>query len=352
MTFGKTNIFLLAVLASLAVCKTAWASPVEYRGRVVESHTFPPPGTLEDRVGGAPAIVMDYFAAFDRDLIPEDKPYLAYTPTSQQMQEIRDVIGRLPAPVKDTVEPRILGIYFIENMIGSGWTEWFIGPDKEEYYIIALNAEVLQLGASEWITKKEKSIFIPDDPAMDLQIDIGADLTGFYYIFFHELAHVYDYIRDVTPGEPGQSPAATYELSRGKAARGPFPYMNRCWNMFSAPTPENDFPGRSDISFYGLNGGAKIKLSDAPDIYRRLENTAFVTLYGSQNWMEDFAEMFAAFMSSEIMRRPWTLTVTRNGEPLYTISNPLAREVLAKRILFMNKIMGIDEASDATGACR
>ena len=328
---------------ALFLAARALAAPSDFIPLVLAAHSFPLGGELAERVGPAPQPVMDLFAEYDRDIIPHDKPYRAYTPTEEQMRDIRAAIAALPRAVRDTAAPRLLGIYFIENMIGSGWTEWMIGPDRQEYFVIALNAEVLQLNASDWITKKEKTVFKPDDPAMDLRIDIGADRSGFYYIFCHEIAHVYDYATDVTPGEPGQAPAKLFEekIRRCKSMKERFPFMHEYWQEFRKPAPAHDFEGRASVSFYGL-GGPNVNMSAAPELYRALETGPFVTLYASQNWMEDFAELFAAWMSIEILGRPWKLTVTRNGETVYTMEQPLKREPLAARASLMKKILSIE----------
>lgn len=335
-------LFLFLIIAASAFSYVC-AAPSDYIPLVLADHAVPPSGALIDRVGPAPQSVMDLFAEYDRDIIPRDRPYSAYTPTQAQMREIQGVIGMLPAAVRDAVPQRLLGIYFIENMIGSGWTEWMMGPDRQQYYVIALNAEVLELNASDWISKKENSVFKRDDPAYDVRIDIGADLAGFYYIFFHEIAHVYDYMNSVTPGEPGQAPAKLFEekIRRGKSMEEKFPYMHAYWKSFGEPAADVDFSGRSDVVFYGLWGGPNIAISHAPTLYRHLSQSPFVTLYASQNWMEDFAELFAAWMSSEIMGRPWSLTVTQDGNPVFVIEHPLKQARLAARVAVMKGLMGI-----------
>jgi len=289
--------------------------------RDYRNYTYPPDTKLEDRVFKAPDFVLDYFTQFDEDIILEDKPYIAYTPTPGEMKEIRSVVRKLPEIYHEKISPRFLGLFFIENMIGSGWTEWIPGPDGERLMIMALDSEVLKLDASDWLTKKEKSAFIIDDPGYDIHIDIGSGMSGFYYIFNHEISHVYDYIEGITPGEPGFDSAREYARLKeeGASLDGRYPLVDGIWKSYSEPVDIYDFPHRKDISFYGLSGGPKINISDAPAVYADLMETPFVTLYGSLSWMEDFVELFAAYMNIEEYGRPWRLTVTHGGETVFEI---------------------------------
>ena len=336
--------FVLATLCAACILLPACvvhAAPSDFIPGIIAAHSFPPAGTLEDRVGTAPQAVLDYFAEFDKNQIPEDKPYRAHTPTTAERAEIASVIGKLPDAFRKAMTPCLAGIYFIDNMIGSGWTEWFIGPDRREYYIIALNSEVLSLNASQWLTKKEKSAFVADDPAYDIRIDIGTDVSGFYYVFFHEAAHVFDYIGDITPGEPGMESAKRYAkiMALGLRTDTGYPFPATCWKAFSEPRTKYDFPGRMAVTFYGLNGGPYLKISAALSLYEFLEKSPFATLYGAQNWMEDFAEMFAVVMSVDELHRPWKLTVTKNGKSIYEIDNPLKRHSVAPRVTLMKKLI-------------
>ena len=201
MKFVSVVATCLSLIFVFSLC-SCQGSPKMPAAKVFSNYNFPPSGGIQDRVFAAPDFILEHFAAYDKDIIPADKPYRGYTPTDAEMKEIVKVIRRLPKKYVDKITPRFLGLFFIENMIGSGWGEWVPGPDGEVYTIIALNPECLKLTASEWLTKKEKSIFIFDDPAYDLHIDIGTDLSGFYYIFNHEVSHAYDYLAQVTPVEP------------------------------------------------------------------------------------------------------------------------------------------------------
>lgn len=341
-----TFIPLLSIILMIAIVH-AWPSPAAASDqdlRVpalnIDNYRFPPEGNIEDRVYPPPQFILDYYAAMDKDLIPADKPYKAYTPSPAEMEEVRTIIKQMPKQYTEKIAPRLLGIFFVENLIGSGWSEWMKGKDGKRYYIMLFNAKVLKMSASEWITGKEKSVFIMDDPGYDLQIDIGSGMSGFYYIFYHEISHVYDYIAEVTPGEESMETAVQFFLlSKSHSFKKQYPFMFNVWAGMKTPRSEFNFKGRENVTFYGLDGGPKIKISEAPEYYKRLRSTPFVTLYASLNWMEDFAEFMAAYMNVTVMKRPWKLKITKNGKVIYEMDDVFKRQLADYRKRYAEKLV-------------
>ncbi|MFH1537561.1 MAG: hypothetical protein ABIH66_01290 [bacterium] len=319
--------FALIVLSTPCFGQDEWWK--EHPAKKVESYNFSPDVPLEDRVVAVPGHVMDFMLIFDKDYIAEDAPYRAYTPTESELEEVKAAIRRLPKEMKEKISPYLLGIYFIENLLGSGFAEFVPDEEGKDHYFMLFNPKVLKMDASEWITDKERSCFI-EEPGYELEIDIGEGLSGFYYIFSHEISHVYDYIAKVTPGEG--------KLESEKD-RENYPFIGGVWDEFGKPKDKYTFNGMGDITFYGMNDGPKIKISEAPALYDRLQQSPFVTLYGAVNWMEDFAEYMAAHMNIRLYERPWKLTVSKDGEVIYEMKDILKRENIKSRVAFVEKLL-------------
>jgi hypothetical protein len=331
-------LLAFSLLPGLSCAEAEKKAPVPARN--IENYTFPPQGNIEDRVFTTPQFLIDYYTDIDKSLIPADKPYKAYKPTESEMAEIKTVIRQLPKQYKDKVSPRLLGIYFIENLIGSGWSEWMPGKDGKRYYYMLFNSKVLKMGASEWITGKEKSALIMDKPGYDLEIDIGGGMSGFYYIFYHEFSHVFVYIVGVTPGEPGSDKASQFVvMANSPSMRKKYPFISGVWQQYTVPVKEYNFPGRENVTFYGLSGGPKIKISEASGYYEKLRSTPFVTLYGSQSWMEDYAEFIAAYMNVEVMKRPWVLRIKKDGIVIYEMNGVFDRKLIDFRMKFAEGLL-------------
>ena len=202
---------------------------------------------------------------------------------------------------------------------------------------------MLEKNASEWLTWKEKSAFIIDDPSYDIEINIGTEYSGFYYILLHEMSHVYDYIQRVSPCEPNMETALKYtalrKLKQDHFEPGQYYFIKPLWLEYRRPVEKYSYAGREDVTFYGLYGGPKLKISEAPELYERLAQTPFVTLYGSLSWMEDWAEYMAAYMSINIYGQPWSLKVTHNGETVFETGSPFDRELVARRMEFVERLL-------------
>ncbi|HPI78755.1 MAG TPA: hypothetical protein PLK80_18635, partial [bacterium] len=325
-----------SVFFTLAFACRAFAETKDYAELIISERSLPLREDLASRVGPAPESVIKILSLNDKIFIQPDKPYRARTPAPEHIEDIRAAIDSLPPVVRETAESCLLGIYFVENLIGSGLVSRLAGPDYKEYFIIAINPETLDMNASEWITKKEKTAFIIDDSSIDVSIDIGADRTGLYYIFYHEIAHVFDYAKRITQGEEKKGPAKLYDIivQRSKPPRKKLACIDEFWESYSKPARKYDFDGRDGIVFYRL-GGPNTKISEATALYRSLSESPFATLYASMNWMDDFAELFAMWMSVENLGRPWRLTLSQNGDTLFSIYNPLKSEPLAARVGLM-----------------
>lgn len=295
---------------------------------------------IEKRVAPPPDYVMDYYNKFDGELMDKDKPFRPYTPTARETAEIEAVIRALPAEYIEKLKPRLLGIYFVENMIGTGLTDFAPGKDGENFVFMLFNPSSLRISASEWITSKEKTAFKFNEPGWELNIDLGGEGSGFYYIFLHEISHAYDYVAGVTPLEPGSETAINYVrlFETGGAARE-YPFTAQAWIDFDKPAAFARFKGIDKVTFYGLNDGPKLSITDASQVYSALETKPFATLYATMNWMEDFAELMAAYMHTRTYGRPWTLTVSRDGKAVYRINDPLARKSMGGRVDFAEKLL-------------
>jgi len=60
--------------------------------------------------------------------------------------------------------------------------------------------------------------------------------------------------------------------------------------------------------------GARLAASDMPAAYASLGKTNFPTLYAATSPGDDFAESFASYVHTVMMKRPWEITIRRDGK--------------------------------------
>jgi len=122
---------------------------------------------LIERVGIPPDFVLTYIRRADN--MPG---YAPYTPTEAEMTIIEKELELLPDIHRQILEKRLVGIYFIENFLGSGLADYIIGDDDTVYTILIFNPRVLQSSLSEYVSYKENSCFVRDDSSTRVEIQL------------------------------------------------------------------------------------------------------------------------------------------------------------------------------------
>jgi hypothetical protein len=100
----------------------------------------------------------------------------------------------------------------------------------------------------------------------------------------HETFHAVDL---VLGGTPYLEPSVAELTGRSGAATA---FTDGVWRNYGTPVSSCDFTGRDSLRFYNISGPAGLPASQIPRMYRDLMKTPFVSLYGSVNWAEDFAD--------------------------------------------------------------
>ncbi len=321
MSFGKRCLHvLLAVLVLTAIGCATGPKGGTVRERVaatpalnLKNYRFDPSSSVADRIGPAPKLVLDHLRAMDgRD------DYAAYTPTDAEKQLALQYLDLLPAWFDAMLKDRLVGIWFVENLLGAGFTEFVLDEKDKVHAFIAVNPATLRTDLSEWMTAREASCFQPS-PGADAPgvfVECSGSYKALLYALVHECGHVADHVYHFTPYvEP-----TIKDLGLGVAAT---PFIANVWTDYTKPESRADFPGRSDITFYRMGGGPKIPIASAAGMYQSLENSPFPSLYAAQNWAEDFAECFTWYFFTDRLRQSYTIGVKRGTavevsyEPIY-----------------------------------
>lgn len=185
---------------------------------------------------------------------------------------------------------------------------------------MVFNPAAFQQTLSQTLTRREHSVF---RGKAAVSIDAGKGGSGMLYSVAHESAHAFDYVAGLTPYTDGGVAEA---LSR------PTGVSWDVWDSYRQPRPENDFPLRSSLHFYGFNPPS-LKASQAAQVYAQLSSSPFASLYGSVNWADDAADLFVFQHLTVALGRPYRIQLRGPGgirtvaEPM---SNPRVRDRAAK----------------------
>ena len=282
--------------------------PIKQRSHWTPAFRVP----LAKRFGVASPLLIEYITRDnERQGFPNRPRAPALTPDFSA--DVAAALRTLPAPVKRAIEAKFAGVYFVDDLGGTGWTEELLDEKGQPVAgVIVLDAAVLaKLSANAWATWKENTPFKPDAHwRLAAEIErAGEDnrRQAIQYILLHELGHV---LAIGTRLHPSADLAP-----KDAAAHGPYTYYPLSWQG----APGDKYLSRFDAAFttrreavYYL--GAKLEGARMEEAYRQLQATNFPTLYAATNPLDDFAEAFVTYVHTEMQQRPFAVRLYRDDK--------------------------------------
>jgi uncharacterized pyridoxamine 5'-phosphate oxidase family protein len=321
----KKAIFLIScLLLFLISCtntidKNKLAEALKNPVKNLESYKYDPSTPLEERVRDIPDFLLDALKKWD-----ERDDYRPYSLSGVERKIISDCMDLLPPLCSRIMKERLIGIYFVENFLGSGWTDWVFDKKGNIYCYMTFSPHVLKGDLSEIITAKEMTCYKKSDKDMKVHIDCGNKYSGFQYILIHEAVHAVDYVENITPFvEPDLQEIQKRKLSKNE-------FTDNVWKEYSIPVSEYEYLYRDKVTFYGFSGGPKIDIEDALDVYKGLSQTPYISIYGSKNWAEDIADFVAFYHIVKKLGQPYIINVNKGNDTVYTYE-PLGSKLVSKR---------------------
>jgi hypothetical protein len=268
---------------------------------VLSNFDYDPGRPLMERVGDAPDFVITYLRNMDGKT-----DYRPYRLTSQERALLSNNLTLLPARMRSVFEGSLVAIYFIENFTGSGMADYVLDRKGRLKTVLYINPATMKNDISKWLTFKENSCFSPDAKA-SVRVWCGTNHTGLLYILLHEGTHIVDYVDAVTPFVEKSL------IGIGRQGKGAGAFIKGVWKNYKTPLKKYDYPGRTEVDFYGLAGGPHLALTNAASLYWSVEKTPFASIYGSMNWAEDLAEFVTFYHLVEVLGLPYEIKFYRKG---------------------------------------
>ena len=249
--------------------------------KLLVNHEFRSDSALVDRVKPIPDQLLSLLMRSDGI-----DTYSAYMPTIDEISMIERYISQLPPLIKKVLDDYLVGIYFVNDFLGSGMADFMLGENDKVFIYAVFNPETLKTKISEWVTYRESTcINFDDDSTIQIYINCGDKYTGFMYALLHESTHLLDYIMQITPY------VHVYMKMLGLVSEhDSTDFTSTVWRTYNKPRTCFNYGFRKDVTFYGIVQKPKIEYSRALSIYRVLSHSPFVSLYASMNWAEDLAE--------------------------------------------------------------
>jgi len=271
------------------------------------------------RIGPAPAALLEYLSLGNKLDGFAERPRPANLDAAF-LADVQAAIDEVPADVWRLADSRLVGIYFMEQLGGSGYTEYVRDPNgKPTHAFVVLDSAVLSgLTANAWATWKENTPFSIGGKANEtLTATIAAPAldtrkSAIQYILLHELAHVLSVGRRVHP---------EWGNVVGPLRPGLFPFFDLSWTVDASRKAfathfDAAWPQRTQVVYYL---GAKLKPHEMVSAYEALDSTNFPTLYAVTNPADDFAESLVSYVHTVRMGKPWSINIQRANEVVHTL---------------------------------
>lgn len=262
--------------------------------------------SFEKKMLSAPSEVLEYISLDNEKSGFKERPTRAIL-DSAFLRDFKAAIDELPLAVKKQMKRYLLAILFVNNLAGSGYAETVVDNTQKDIlsFIVFDYGMLKNMSANKWATWKENSPFHTNNKFVSLKIADKNDdnrKNALKFILLHELGHVFAPNWRVHPPvmfskENSNVDCAFFSLSWK---------LNDEHNSYQT-IYDNIKPYSQKLSFY------KNTIDDNKEqrlmLYQQLQKSNFPSLYSVTHFADDFAESFAIYIYTQILKMPYELTL-------------------------------------------
>ena len=295
---------------------------------------------LDARIGTAPPALVEYLTLDNLANGYPQRPRAALLEPAF-LQDVQAAVAGLPPRIWRLFSERLVGVYFVDDLGGTGFTDLVRdGRGRTMGAYIVLDAAVLRpLKANAWAMWKEGTPFKPRAGwSLEARIEDAAGDNrshAIQYVLLHELGHVFAAGAQIHP---------PWDMApKDVPASAAFPFYDLSWRLDRAANrhaalADAEFPQRRGVAYYF---GAKLDAQDMVDVYGALAKTNFPTLYAATQPGDDFAESFASYVHVVLMRRPWRVTISKDGRVVQTFDACWEEPRCASKRRLLEQLLGL-----------
>jgi hypothetical protein len=290
------------------------------------------------RVQPAPGKLLDYLKEQNK-LDGFSEVPIAVTPAPEISDACKDISLSLSPALNKLLNERLIGIFSVKDLGGSGFAEEILDETSHKpYAIIVLDRDVLlKRKANEWASWKENSIFQPKQQGgLRLQMTIASEKdntvqNAVRYLLLHELGHSLGLISNIHPSWNSSDKSISQNYSFMKLSWKP-DNQGKSVSLF-----DDKFPERKNIRFYSFDK-AQLTNEEMPVVYGNLQqSTNFVSMQASTNVWEDFAESFVTYVHVLQDKKPWQVRIENDKGRSTVINACWSEKRCAEKKIFMDR---------------
>ncbi|MBE9463873.1 hypothetical protein IEE83_18475 [Dyadobacter sp. UP-52] len=222
--------------------------------------------------------------------------------TPAQMKKVSNAFALLPPLHQRILKQHLQSISFMDNMPNTALTSPVDPSRGLKMFNITFRAGLLDQTISEWATWKENTCFKPAaDFGYKVQVE-GGNMDAIVYVLMHEATHIIDAMLEITP-HPAESDSVVK----------PTLFTKDIWRKMNVPAdPYID----SLLEKTRFRSGQPVPISLAPEVYQKLAQTPYPSLYAMAAWFEDIAELATIYHLTNKLSQPFLVIVTKNNTEL------------------------------------
>ena len=262
---------------------------------------------LQQRIGNAPEELLELLRIDNRmnEFSGRAHPF----EDAAAMEIVRRAFAELPGSVHDLIRDRLAGIFVVEDLGSSGYTEYVVDEAEAPVAgIVVLDAGLLEWSGNAWASWRDSTAFLLNTRHQIRNTIARPDQDNAFaavqFLLIHELGHVASIGNAIHPA---------WNQRLDKIDLRDYPFTGLSWRI-----EDGDYRSRFDAEFVLRENlvyyrSPRLSARQLPEVFEQIGKTNFVSLYAATRPEEDFAESFAVYVHSEMMGKPFGIEALVDG---------------------------------------
>ncbi|TDB62690.1 hypothetical protein [Arundinibacter roseus] len=246
--------------------------------------------------------------------------------TTTQKQKVFHAFTLLPPLYQRILKLHLQSLSFMDNMPNTALTSPVDSVGGTKMFNITFRAGLLDETISQWATWKENSCYkVTDSSNFQVYVEAG-NMDAILYVLMHEATHIVDAVMNITPHPDNANEIV--DLTQ---------YTTDIWRLSNLPDKRYIDPILEQTRF---RSGKPVPINLASEVYRKLAETPFPSLYAMSAWFEDIAELATIYHLTSKLNQPYHVVVTKDNTELVRFEpmlNTLVKQRLEQLATFYEK---------------
>jgi hypothetical protein len=292
---------------------------------------------MESKIKVAPPELISYLTELNQKDGFNAVPEVVY-PDPTLISDIKEALNSLPPEIQHLMNKKLIGIFPVMGLGSSGLTE-SVQNSKGKFSsgFLVLDIHYLNKNANHWITWRENTPFSAGyDIRLEAILENEPDnnrVQALQYILLHEIAHVMALDENFHP---------SWDLADSRSGDiSTFSFSSLGWmRQKSQVIPKSkafDESTRKKIKYYSTS--PPLNIDQSPELYQKLNQSDFITLYGTTTQFEDFAECFTLYVHMEIQKKPFVIRLFQKDQALLEYTPDWSSPRFAAKKAFFSKLL-------------